>query len=422
MSLKFWRLPLVGNALSLYGAQGLNYLVPLLLVPYLLRTLGPHSYGSIVFAQALMGYAVVLTEYGFNLTAARDISVARDDAAAVARIFWTTMAAKLFLLMVSFAAITAVVLLVPALRQSWPVVACSAVMVVGGIAFPQWYFQGLERLRDAALIQVLARIVTAAAIIGCVHSPADLLTAAFLMSASQLIGVIAAICLRRPVAPARFVLPRVIDVKSALAAGWHMFLSGASVALYGHTNTFVLGLICGEQAVALYNVAYKLVYALQSLATPIIQAVYPRASRLFDQDPRQAWNLVTRVARLLMPAIVGVSILAAVFAPQIVDIVGGRAYAEAVPAMRLLCMVPASVTAALLLAQCIMVNLGLTRQLSRIYIAVGLANLAILPGLVWQFGVSGAAASLVLAELLGPILMARSIAKNRYVAYQVAVR
>jgi len=49
---------IVGDALSLYAVQGLNYLVPLLLLPYLLRVLSPEGYGSIAFAQSLVGYAI----------------------------------------------------------------------------------------------------------------------------------------------------------------------------------------------------------------------------------------------------------------------------------------------------------------------------------------------------------------------------
>ncbi len=50
------------NALSLYAVQGLNFLLPLIILPYLLRVLSPRGYGSIVFAQALMGYAVLFTD------------------------------------------------------------------------------------------------------------------------------------------------------------------------------------------------------------------------------------------------------------------------------------------------------------------------------------------------------------------------
>ena len=407
------RRPLVGNALSLYAVQGLNFLVPLLLVPYLLRVLGPRSYGAIIFAQALMGYAVVVTEYGFNLTAARDISIVRNDARAVAKIYWKTTAAKLLLALVSFIVIAVIVLLTPALRQSWAVTACCGTMVLGSIAFPQWYFQGLERLRETAVIQALAKIVTALAVLAVVHSPADVLPAAFILSASQLAGVAAASCLGKSVAPKLFFRPTAADVRDALASGWHMFVSGASVTLYGYTNTFILGLICGEQAVAIYNVGYRVVFALQSLVSPVTQAIYPRASKLFDKDPAQAWLLITRVARVLMPAVAAASVLLAVLAPYIVDVLAGQGYAAVVPVLRILCIVPVCVTAAQLLAQCVMVNNGLTGPLVRIYLGVGLINLVVLPGLVWEFAANGAALSLVLAELAGPVLMARCIARHR---------
>ncbi|MGA2399447.1 MAG: oligosaccharide flippase family protein [Steroidobacteraceae bacterium] len=413
---RLWRRPLVGNALSLYAVQGLNYLVPLLLIPYLLRTLGPQSYGAIMFAQALMGYAVLVTDYGFNLTAARDISIARDDAVAVARIYWSTMAAKLILFLASILAAAVVILMTPALRSSWAVVACCAALPLGGVVFPQWYFQGLERLRETAVIQAMAKIVTALALITLVHSASDTLVAAFIMSAPQLAGVIAAKCLGRPIGPSIFVRPTLRDIRAALASGWHMFIVGASAALYAHTNTFVLGLMSGAQAVAVYSVGFKLVYALQSLVFPVIQAVYPRVSMLFSKDPAQAWALVTRVARLLMPAIAAASALLAIFAPYIVSVIGGKGYADAVPVTRILCIMPACLTAATLLAEYVMVNNALTKPLARIYLTVGLLNLVVLPGLVWEFSANGAALALAFAELLLPLLMIRSIAAKRRMA------
>lgn len=402
---------MLSNALYLYTVQGLNYLVPLIQIPYLLRTLGPHNYGAVILAQALMGYAVVTTDYGFNLTAARDISIARDDAVAVAKIYWTTMAAKVLLLLFSLLVTALVVWLTPTLRQSWSVIAGTSVMVFGSVAFPQWYFQGLERLRETAAIQGLAKVVTSIAVFTLVRSPADLSTAAFITSSSQLAGVIAACCLGRSVAPPIFYQPTASDIRKSLAAGWHMFVSGASVTLYGHTNTFVLGLICGESAVALYNVGYKLIFTLQSLFSPVIQAVYPRASLLFNEDPEHGWLLIKRVAQLLMPAVTVASLLLAIFAPYVVDLIGGGAYAGATSVTRLLCLVPICVVAAMLLAQCVMVNTGLTKSLSRIYLVVGLINLAVLPELVWKLAADGAAISLVFAELLGPLLMMRTIGR-----------
>ena len=68
-----------GNISALYAVQGLNYVLPLLMLPYLLRVLGPQSYGIIIFTQSLARYAVIVTDFGFTLTATRAISISRES-------------------------------------------------------------------------------------------------------------------------------------------------------------------------------------------------------------------------------------------------------------------------------------------------------------------------------------------------------
>ncbi|MDR3416931.1 MAG: flippase [Nevskia sp.] len=404
---------LVGNALSLYAVQGLNYLMPLLMLPFLLRVLSASGYGSIMFAQSLLGYAGIVTDFGFNLTAARDISVARDDPERVARVYWTTMAAKSLLFLVSGLVVGMVVFLTPGFRADWPIFAASGLIVVGNVLFPQWYFQGLERLKEVALSQAVAKCLVAAAAIALVRSPHDVVLAALILSSPQLIGALAALCLGKRLAPARFYRPGLKDIREALGGSWHMFAAGVSTSLYMYTNTFLLGLMCGEQQVGLYSLANKVVGFVQGLAGPVTQAVFPRASLLFDQRKDQAWNLLRRMAWVLLPVLGLAALLLAALAPQVIAVLGGASYVAAVSVLRILAPVPLLVTVATILAQTVMVNLGLTAQLSRIYAVVGVLNLLVLPVLVHQFAADGAAWSLLFAEALGPILMLRVLRQHR---------
>jgi polysaccharide transporter, PST family len=405
---------IVGNAVSLYAVQGLNYLLPLLLLPYLLRVLSPEGYGSIMLAQSLAGYAIILTEFGFNLTAARDISVARNEPAAVAKIYWTTMVAKTLLMSASILVLAIVILVTPVFRAQWPVFIASGLLVVGNVAFPQWYLQGLERLHQVALVQAVSKCVIAASVVVLVHGPRDTWVAAVIMAAPQLAGAGAALCLRMPLVPPLFYRPTAADVLTALRHSGHMFASIVSTTLYLHTNTVVLGLMCGEREVALYSIGIKLIGALQSVASPIIQAVFPRARFLFAHQPEAAWALLQRAARWSLPTIGLASLLVGVFAPPIVRIIGGSAYSDASASLRIMAAIPLLVTVAAALSQIVMINIGLTKQLFRIYLTVGCVNLLLLPVLVFIYAARGAATALLVAETLGPVMMLATIKQHRH--------
>jgi PST family polysaccharide transporter len=406
---KLLRGQLVGNALSLYAVQGLNYLMPLLLLPFLLRALSPQGYGSIMFAQALIGYAAILTEFGFNFTAARDISIARDNPQEVARIYWTTMAAKLVLLTISLLIIAAVVALTPRFRHDWPIFVASTLILLGNVAFPQWYFQGLEKLKDVAIVQAIAKCVATAAAIFLVRTPSDIWLAAVILASPQLLAAVVTGLLGKQLMPTIMYWPRKQEVEAALRESWHLFTASVATTLYLHTNTIVLGLICGERAVALYSVASKIVSAIQGLVVPVTQSVFPRASLLFSENRERAWWLLRRVALIVLPVISILCLLIGVLASPVVHLLGGTEYADAARVLKIMVIVPVLVTIAVLLSQLVMVNIGLTRQLSRIYLLVGILNLGILWPLIHAYAEAGAALSLVIAETIGPILMMLTI-------------
>ena len=90
------------NMLSLTGLQFASYILPLITLPYLTWVLGPELFGLTQYAISLITYFQFFTDYGFNLSATRELAIVKEDADKVSRIFNSVMFIKIILCMISF--------------------------------------------------------------------------------------------------------------------------------------------------------------------------------------------------------------------------------------------------------------------------------------------------------------------------------
>ncbi|MDC4167541.1 oligosaccharide flippase family protein, partial [Photobacterium damselae] len=58
---------LIKNIASLFSIKASGLIIPLITVPYLVRTLGVEGYGYLGFSLAIIQYSILFVNYGFDL-------------------------------------------------------------------------------------------------------------------------------------------------------------------------------------------------------------------------------------------------------------------------------------------------------------------------------------------------------------------
>ncbi len=387
------------NMSALFVLQGVSVLVSVITVPYLVRVLGFEKYGLIAFTQAFAQYFVVFSDYGFNFSATGQIAVLRDDAAAVARTFSAVMVVKASLALTGLLVLTGVVASVSRFRSDAVLYYISYLAVIGTVCYPQWYFQGIERMRYITALTGVARLLTAGALFVFVRGPANYLVAAGIQASGPVIAGVIGLWVAIVRFDVRFRVPRREDCVNALRDGWHLFLTTAAATLYSNTNVFVVGLLAGDLQAGYFAAADKIIRGVLNLFSPIMQAIYPYMSALAAHSHHEALRFVRRSAVWLGGLSLGPSLVILVFAPLIVVVFFGRGSShDTVTVLRWIAMLPFIMVMGYLLGVQTMIPFGLSREFSWIVLAAGLVNVMLSLALTQHLGAVGAAISLLTVE------------------------
>ena len=402
----------VTNFLSLSTVQCANYLAPLIVLPYLFRVLGPSKYGLIEFARAINVYFVVLTDYGFSLSATREVSVHRDDPQRVSEVFSAVMLLKLLLVVFSFLMLTILVLGVPRLRADWPVYFLSFGHVIGMWLFPIWLSQGLERMRHIAVLNVTTRLLAIVLIFALVRDEGDYVYVPLLNSLGYILAGAAGLVLALRRFGVWFCIPSMDSLTREFRDGWHLFLSKMATMLYTTSNAVILGLLTNNTFVAYYAAGDKIVRAVQGLQYPLSQAVFPHVGRLASQSKQAALEFVAVVMKILCGVMLLMSAALFVGAPYVARLLLGEQFQAGVPVIRILAFLPFITGLSNIFGIQIMANFGLRKLLTRILLAAGILSLVLAVSLATPWRHVGMAVVTLVTETFVTVALYIGLRRN----------
>jgi PST family polysaccharide transporter len=327
---------LLSNFFSLSVLQGANYILPLITLPYLVRVLGVEYFGLLAFATATVAYFQILTDYGFNLTATREVSIHRDNKEKVIEIFSSVMTIKFMLMFVSFLLLTVLVFSFEKFSKDALVYLLTFGTVIGQVLFPVWFFQGMERMKYITYLNILSKVIFTIAIFVFVHEQSDYYLVPLLTSIGFLVAGIWSLYLVKKKFDVSFTFQKVETIKHYLVNGWDIFMQRFYVSLYTTTNLIILGVFTNNTVVGYYSIASKIIEIFRQFFTIISQVFFPYFAKKFSENQYAAFLILFKISKYMLLLSTISFILILIFGEYIVAFISGEHIYESIELLNIL--------------------------------------------------------------------------------------
>ena len=266
------------NILLLTSSQVLNILIPLITYPYLIWTIGLELYGQIVFIQTFVSYFAVIVSYGLNIYFTREVSRFRNDRIELSKKVSLFILTRIILVILSLILMFPLIFFIEILWDNLWLIIFSTYLIFNNGFLPNWYFQGIERLKIYTAIFTAGRVIYCLLIILFINNESDFLLVPFMNMLATLLTIAILLIYIYKKHKVEWINPGFKKVVQTLKSLNPYFLSNLSVYAYINSNKFILGATLGMIEVGIYDLADKIVSLAKQPNNIIVQAVFPRIS------------------------------------------------------------------------------------------------------------------------------------------------
>jgi O-antigen/teichoic acid export membrane protein len=394
---------LVENVFSLSTLQIANYIVPLIVLPYLVRVLGPGYYGEVVFSQAFIQFLVLFTDYGFSHNGPREVALLRDDIQGLRRLFTETLVVKMLLLLFAGIVLILLCLFVPPFSLYPSLHLFTYGIVLSEVLACQFFYQGLERMRYLAVIGIITRIVIVVGIFLCITEQSDFLYVTLVYSSCYVTGGMISFLIGLKTIGWKLHAVKRVDLVSRIRANFKFFVTSTSISAGTAGNTVILRFFASPEIVGIYGAAEKIIIAGIGMANPVLQTLLPYITRLVRESQKAAIRRIQQAVALAFLAGL-LSFLAAIFfGDSLVAVLLGDSFRESIPIFLMLSALPAGYWVTMVYGNLYFIGFGHYNSWSRIFTGISIGGIVLALLFVGGLGLggSGMATALLLRAYIG---------------------
>ena len=367
-------------------------------MPFLVKTIGVEKYGLINVAQAVIMFINIFVDYGFNLTATREIAISSNDNQKKSYLFSVVIVTKFLLFSIALIVIFAYSFIRYSYSLDYKLLLYSMPIVFGQMLTPQWFFQGIEKIQYVAFMNVFFKTLSVISIFFLIKVPEDYIYVNLLQGLGGCLVGILCTGLIFTNFQIKFISISVKDIKHEIIEGWYIFTANLASTTYIYSNVIVLQIFATSEIVGYFSIAEKLTTSLRQIMGVVTQATYPMACKLANEEHKK---LVFFLKQVFIPLTVLLTIICAIiflFAGNITEIIIGNRNKAVVMYIQWMIIVPLIVFLNCPAYQTLLAY-NLKKICSRILISGAILNMVFNILLSYSYNALGTIIAIIITEI-----------------------
>lgn len=272
---------LFNNIVNLFILQGFGYIYPILLIPFLINTIGVEKYGLVYYSVAFAWYFQVISEFGFDLSNVKHVVDNRNCRQKLSEIFCCIVINRLLLASILFIVYLTIIFTLPKFREYYMLYIIAYLRVFSTAFLPYWLFRSLENVKEVTRISLIVKTICILPIFFIVKNENDYIWVISFFSLNEVISSIVGVIMVRKCYNLKYVRCSFTQMKFYFKDSIPFFTSTVATRLYTNSNILVVGSFLGEYAAGIYSVSEKLYNVYSAIVAPLIQHVfYPYFMRI----------------------------------------------------------------------------------------------------------------------------------------------
>ena len=315
-----------------------SYVASLIVFPYISRVLNAELLGTVNFVNQAVQYFVLFSLMGVMTVGTRAIAECKDNRQQRSEVFSAVFSLSLLATLIVMVVYFICIYIIPAFHEYDRLFLIGAANILFTTIQIEWLYRGIENFKYITIRNIIIRILYIILVFAFVRDESDYILYFALTVGIIVVNALININYSRNFVSFIFSKQLYKEIWGKVYKSFGVFgLNSIMNSFYSTFNVIYLGIVCTKDQVGYYYVSNKVMTICLGVITAFTLTMLPRMSNLLGSNDRNEYDrLLNKSVAVVMNLCVPLSVGLFLYAPNIISLLSGEGYEQAITPLRII--------------------------------------------------------------------------------------